>query len=183
MSEERLVVNPKTGKESTMSDALSKAPPETRVQKKAKLAAILSRGFTIDRANIKLPADLYGEWVHDDPESILHMQNMGFKIDTEHATKSALHNDGTDRAVMADTIFMVCDRETKDIIDEIRREQYNLANGPRGGTKTQAEESEYSKAVDKLGMPVIEESSSRAANKQQIEEALGVDKGNILQRK
>lgn len=142
---------------------------ETRSEKKARLARILDRGIINDRITIDLPSDLYGEWVRNDQLEIQRMQVLGFQVDHEYAPKSAIHNDGSGAAILGDVIFMTCDRETKEIIDEIRAEQYYAMN--RKGR----EEDEYQTSADSLRpahiIPTVE-SQERAARKQDILDAV-----------
>ena len=181
MSIERTVTNVKTGEAMSLSDALEKSPPETRAEKKAKLIQVLSRGMAIDRLHIELPDELYGEWIPNDQAEIQRMELLGFDVDTEHAPSSKLHDTADGKTVLGDTVFMTCSSETHELLEEIRREEFIRANGTPGETATtQKEEAEFDTAATRLGMPVIEESTSRVARKAEIEKALGVDKSVIL---
>lgn len=176
MSEERQVIDPKGG-EVSLSEALKTDLEEhkkLRAEKKAKLARILDRGVVADRLSVDLPSELYGEWVVNEKSEIHRMQTLGFKIDTQYAKAHALHDQGDDRAIVGDTVFMVCDRETKDILDEIRRENYERVNGKPGEErKGQAEEREFSEPTKGLHIgPVVEESRERVVRKEQLEAAL-----------
>lgn len=151
---------------------------ESRAEHKAKLAQILDRGMVQDRLHVELPVDMYGEWVPDDPLEVHRMQLMGFVIDTEYAVKRGLHSVGGTEARIADVVFMVTQRETKELIDEIRAEQYEAAHGKKSGEikKGQIEEKAFASSVDAgTGgvIPVIEESQERAAKKADIVAALG----------
>ncbi|HEX9430476.1 MAG TPA: hypothetical protein VF944_08875 [Candidatus Bathyarchaeia archaeon] len=176
MSIERTVVDPSSGAEFPMSEAIKSDPKEIqklRAEKKAKLARILERGMIADRLTVDLPPEVHGEWVPNDKSEIYRMKMLGFKIDDEFAVKRALHDEGDGRSIVGDTVFMTCDRETKDIIDEIRRDNFERMNGKPGATtKRQKEESEFKAQSEAIGMPVIEESASRAARKADLEAAL-----------
>lgn len=102
---------------------------ETREQRKARRAAVLERGVINDILDVpNLPKDKYhGEWVRADPMQVRAMQALGFWIDTEYATKRVTHSDGTSGNRVGDVIFMVTDRENKELIDEIRDEQRKRA--------------------------------------------------------
>src|SRR4051812_10412635 len=114
------------------SDAVLMAEvPLTRAEKKAKLVSILSRSIVTDRLAVDLPADMYGEWFPNDKMEIYRAQMMGFKIDTEYAKARALHENpqhGGDASIVADAIFMTCELETKQLIDEIKQENYDATH-------------------------------------------------------
>lgn len=176
--DERTVVNPATGAEMTMSEALTHDPEEirrVRAERKAKLAQVLERGQVADRLEVPLPEDVYGEWVVNDKAEIHRMEVLGFTVDKTYAKKRALHDEGDDRSIVGDVVFMTCDRETHDLIEEVRREKYAEMNSKQADQD--AENKEFSTQVDrKLGMPVIEESSSRRARKADIEAAISAAK-------
>ena len=120
---------------------------ESRANRKARLASILDRSVLGDRFNVKLPDDKHGEWIRNDPMEIHRMEALGFKVDTEYATNRALHGDGSDSAIVGDVIFMTCERETKDIIDEIRQEQFFAKNAKPGEKKMLGEEMAFAGGV------------------------------------
>jgi hypothetical protein len=129
-----------------------KARQERRADLKAKAVRVLDRGVTGDRQQVELPDDKYGEWVPDDKMEIFRMEALGFHVDKEYASKRALHDAGGDgTSKIADTIFMVCDREMKEVIDEIERERYEAANSPRGGK--QKEERDFASEAKQVGLP------------------------------
>lgn len=186
MSTEREVHNPLTGTETTMEAAIQQDPAEIkrlRAEKKAKILRILERGQVVDRLQVELPDGLHGEWVPDDKQEIARMQLLDFWVDDKYAAQRALHEKGDGRSVIGDTVFMVCERETKEIIDEIRRDQFEVRNGKPGAvTKSQGEEKEFATQTKTLGIgPVVEESSTRQVRKEQIEAALKqVSQGTVV---
>lgn len=121
----------------------AKTPAEDRAAKKARLATVLERGIVGDRLQVDLPPDLHGEWVRNDPLEINRLQAVGFEVDNKFATSRSLHNDGTGASIVGDVVFMTCSRETKEIIDEIRHDQFMRMNRP-GKSK---EEKEFVEAV------------------------------------
>jgi len=141
----------------------------TRVEKKARIATILDRGVVGDRLNVDLPNDRYGEWVPKDNVEIYRMQALGFEIDKEYAKARALHSDGTEGAsVVGDVIFMTCHKEVKDLIEEIKRENYDRVNAPRRSK----EEIDYENLVKKTNeIPVIN-SSMTSVDKDEIKNQL-----------
>jgi hypothetical protein len=178
MAERDVTQVTKSGEARTI--ALSKARElepkenETKEEKRARFTRILERGIVADRLLVELPNGLHGEWVPRDQTEIERKKLLGFWIDEKHAQNRSLHGDGTGAAIIGDTVFMVCDRETKELIDEVKRERYRQRHGKPGEDKRkQEEEKAYTKQVDhQLGMPVIDESSARTAKKEDIEKAL-----------
>lgn len=177
MSVEREAVKVKSSWDSTKSTDNVETQPEQapepdliaeRAKRKAKLVSILDRGIVADRLKVDLPSDKYGEWVADDPVEIARMEAMGFRRDTEYSTARSLHSTGTKEGKVGDVIFMVCEKETKEIIDEIRREQYNRRHG-KGKTR---EESEASSKINREGLATFTESKEHVARKADIESAL-----------
>lgn len=106
-------------------------PGQSKAEMKARLVQVLERGMVHDRMMVPLPSDVHGEWVRNDPLEIARMQTLGFQIDHEYAPKRALHSDGTSAAVVADVIHMICPKEVKETIDEIRHEQFHRLNAPK----------------------------------------------------
>lgn len=148
-----------------------KQKQESRAELKARLVTVYSRGVVGDRLSVPLPDDLYGEWVPADKMEVYRMESMGFKIDTEHASKRALHDDGTGgESRIADVVFMTCPKETKEIIEEIKREQYNDANSPRGGK--QKEERDFAAETRQVGLPDATKSRVENVNIDNIRSAL-----------
>lgn len=174
MSEQREVLNPSGSAISTEQALnLDTANAETRSQRKARLVRILDRGMVADRLNIQLPDGMHGEWVANDKSEIYRLQLLGFKVDTEYAKQHALHDQGDDTAVVGDAIFMTCDRETKEILDEIRRENFEALNGKPGQMHgAQREEKDAVAKLQKIGMPIVEESRERSARKADLEAVL-----------
>jgi hypothetical protein len=142
-----------------------------RAGRKARLATVLERGMTADRLSVKLPDDLYGEWVANDPMEIARLQSMGFELDTEYAPKRALHGSGSSEARVGDVVFMITGKETKELMDEIRRDKYEEAHGR---PKKQKEETEFKSgmAEDAAGVKTITESAASSANYDQLKQAL-----------
>jgi hypothetical protein len=137
---EHIVGKPKTSSEihATKAEAKVIAPTEDEIkalklkerqEKKAKVAAVLERGLTNDRLRVELPDHLHGEWVHRDPNEILRMQTLGFRIDDTYAVKRSIHTDGSSAAIIGDVVFMVTDKDNKEIIDEVKHEQFLITHG------------------------------------------------------
>jgi hypothetical protein len=148
---------------------------EDRTSKKARLAAILDRSVVGDRFRVPLPAHLHGEWMRNDPSDIARAQALGFKIDNEHAPKRALHGDGTGSAIVGDVIHMTCLKETKELIDEIRQEQFFARNAKPGEKKVLGEEKAFMNATknDTGGIiPTFTESTVQNPRLQDIRDAV-----------
>jgi hypothetical protein len=145
--------------------------PEERAQKKARLAVLLDRGFIQDRLKVPLPDDLHGEWVRNDPIDIQRLRTLGFEVDTQYATSRSLHNDGTGSAVIGDVIFMTTSRENKELIDEIRHEQFLRSNSPR---KAREEKQFEDKTAKDTGgqIPTFTDSTQRTMRKEELAAAL-----------
>lgn len=164
MSEERAV-------EVTVGSVENKSFKElTKVEKRARLATILDRGFVHDRLVVELPRDKYGEWVNNEPMEITRMHSMGFEIDTEYANKRALHNGAGVGNVVGDVIFMTAPMEVKEIIDELRMAKFQELNGkPNRVNRTQKEESEF---AENASLPTINESSQSEVDASAIKNAI-----------
>jgi len=96
---------------------------------------------------------------------------MGFKVDDEYAPKRALHSDGTQTAIVADVIHMTCPRMIKDLIDEIRHEQFLRINAP----SKSKEEEEFIANTFREGqgsVPAFSESKTHTANEEDIRDAV-----------
>jgi len=143
----------------------------TRAQKKARLAAVLDRGIVGDRLKVELPSNLHGEWVFNDQTEIMRMEALGFSVDTEYAPKRALHSKGDGASYVGDVVFMTCEKETKQLIDEIKHDQYMRLN--RKG-KEQKEEKDFNKLTRNEGLETLTEGSVNEARKVEIEQALGI---------
>lgn len=182
MSEQREFKDPASGQVVSVPDSLSKETEENaqlRAERKAKLARVLHRGIITDRLNVELPPNLHGEWVSNDSFAISEAEALGFRVDTEYAKKRQLYKDsGQGGSVLGDVIFMVCDKENKELIDEIRKDEYERWHGVKKGTKPR-EEAEYAAAMQSLAgtVPIVDESATRAARKQDLKEALQASQG------
>lgn len=146
----------------------------TRAEHKARLAQVLDRGIVNDRLHVALPEDMHGEWVPNSKEEIYRMQTLGFDVDRTYAKKRALHNDGTDAAIIGDVIFMTCPKMVKEVIDEVRREKFEALHGAKNGQqKEERDFANVSKATLKEAhMDAIVDSSVQSANRDQIVAAL-----------
>jgi hypothetical protein len=139
----------------------------TREERKARRAQVLERGMAADRLQVALPTGVYGEWFHNSPEEIYRAQSLGFVIDTEYAHKRALHSEGDTKAIVGDVIFMTCDEETKQDIDEFKKRKYDEIHGKKGAKRETPEERQYVESLAGTPLPAISggsESSVSAAD-------------------
>lgn len=178
MSEQRVVQSP-TG-EMTASDSAARDPIEIqrlREERKAKFIRVRHRGATHDKLQVELPESLYGEWISNDKFAIAEAEAIGFKVYTDgNPDKNSLHKQGDGTLVIGDAIFMVMDSEDKELHDEIRREEFNAANGMTSGVQ-QREEGDATSLIRNSGLPIIDESKARTARKAEIQEALAARSG------
>lgn len=129
-----------TATETIDFEADKRAKAVERAQKKARITNILDRGQLLSRLAVDLPPELYGEWVRNDSLEIQRLKTLGFEIDTEYAPKRAIHSNGDDGGVTGDVIFMICDRETHDLIDEIRVDALRATHGNPNASNMQTKE-------------------------------------------
>lgn len=136
---------------------------------KARLASILDRGMVGDRLNVELPTDTYGEWVPNDKVEIYRYQTLGFVVDKKFASARALHSDGTEgNSIVGDVIFMTCPKEVKELIDEIRVENYDKVNSP----KKSREEADFEKLAKTTVTPPTISSTTTSVNADEIKAAI-----------
>lgn len=175
MSTEREVIKV-TGTKTSTETMTAEQKKEKYKEKRARIARVLERGYIVDRAVVdNLPPHLHGEWVPDDPMEIERKKALGFWIDTEYAPKRSLHSEAdVGKAKIGDCIYMVCPKEDKDLIDEIRYEQYVRTHGSPDELKRlhQKEEEDFSKLTGTLGLPVVDESAENSARKDELIAAL-----------
>jgi len=177
MSEER-ELNTNTGQGSLTEEQINRSM--TREQKRARVVRVLERGIVADRTTVEnLPPHLHGEWVERDALAIERKRALGFWIDKEYAPKRALHSDGTDSSIVGDTVYMVCLKEDKEIIDEVRYEQYIRMNGTPAQKKALGfsidgvkEEKEFKAQAEQTDVPIIEESKMSTVRKDELVAAL-----------
>jgi len=150
-------------------------PPETRNERKARLARILERGIIADRLHVALPPDVYGEWVADDPVDIARLKALGFEVDTIYAPKHSIHSSGDKAGKIGDVIHMICSRENKDVLEEIRKENYDKRHNRKSvnqKSNMQGEEKEAVANIDRTGLPSIMESKTSIIGERELANAI-----------
>jgi hypothetical protein len=181
MSQERDVLKVSAEGKTTTEVLTAEQKKEKHLEKRARIARVLERGYVVDRATVdNLPPHLHGEWVPDDPMEIERKKALGFWIDREFAPKRSLHGqaDEADKARIGDCIYMTCLKEDKQLIDEIRYEQYVKTHGSPEELKRlkQQEERDFAKLTESIGLPVVDESAENVAHKEELIAALSRDK-------
>lgn len=152
-----------------------------RRELKAKLTEILDRGVVQDRLHVDLPDHLHGEWVLNNPLEINRLKLLHFEVDTEYAPKRSIHGDGSSSGIVGDVIHMICPREVKEIIDEIRSDQAKEIYKTRkvAGTDQGREDRDFIESVKKtpgFGVTAFSESKEHAATYEDVKSALkGID--------
>lgn len=111
---------------------------------KVRVAQVLDRGWAIDRFNVNLPNDVWGEWVPRDPLTIARMETLGFSIDKKHAVNRKLNDVADGSAVIGDVVFMTQPRWMHEIIETQRRENYKRTHL---NTRKQKEEQDYEATI------------------------------------
>jgi len=147
---------------------------ETREAKKARIAQVLDRGMTNARLTVPLPNSLYGEWVLNDPIEIDRFRAMGFEKDTKYAINRGLHGSGGE-AIVGDVVFMIAPIEVKEIMDELRADQYKRKHGdPKSETRLkQLEATPHGEnELESGGVKIIDESEASVVNSEAIAQAL-----------
>lgn len=140
-------------------------------EQRARIVEVLERGIVGKRMHVDLPPGIYGEWVHNSKEEIYRMESIGYVIDDKYATSRALHSEGDNKSIVGDVVFMVCDQDTKDLIDAARKEQFDRIHGKPGTRKT--EEKEFAAAVTaQTPLGVMNESRETVVSGDEIKSSL-----------
>lgn len=127
---------------------------KVRAGRKARLAEVLDRGVVGDRLRVTIAEGLHYEWPHRD--DITRMGSLGFRLATPEDVLSkdaSLHDTGDGKIRIGDTVLMVCDKETKELIDEVKAERKAIAHAPKKGK--QKEERDFEAAVDITSAPIV----------------------------
>lgn len=142
--------------------------PEERAKLKSYFVTQLERGVIHDRLKVDLPPHLHGEWVRRDPIEVEAMKAYGFVVDDKYSVGRSTNSDGTKTGQVADVVFMVCPREVKDLIDEVKHERFVNAHAKKG-SNTAKEERDYATQVRAHGdiIPMVD-SKSREVTKDEV---------------
>lgn len=152
---------------------------KSREELKALMIEILDRGLVQDRLYIPLRNGLHGEWVPNYSNDINEKKLLGFEIadSTRHVASEVeqISTDGKGTEIIAgDVVYMVCSKERKEVLDEIRHERFIAMHGKKGDKKQQ-EEREFelqNKALAKFGIGTISESTTESVSGEDIKNML-----------
>ena len=142
-------VDVNASKAASASDQITEG--EKRKALKARVAEVLDRGVIGDRLHVDVPAGMHGEWVHKD--DVTKKKALGFQVaPRDFAPDKALHDAGDNSLRVGDVVFMTCAMETKEVIDEVKKERFNAVHAPKKGGK-QKEEADFEQQVDVITQP------------------------------
>lgn len=164
MSEEREVAN--VSKKETSINEL------TDDDFTARLATVLDRGLVSTFLSVDLPDDVHGEWVPNHPIDIDRLKALGFEVDTEYA--AAMHGGGQGEKVVGDVIHMVQPMRAHLLVEAYKTKRYEEMHGKKTDSsgnliEGSKEERDFKSQV---GLPVIDESSTKSIDATEIEAAL-----------
>lgn len=145
MSEQRVATDVK----STLTDDELQAELNRRIAERQKLKAGL-RVNLLERAAVStaldlsfLPPNLSGQWVRNETLRINDLRALNYEVYKDNKIRG-LHDANADGSiVVGDLILMTCTKENREIIDELRREEYNQRHGKPGENKPQLEEKAF----------------------------------------
>ncbi len=124
----------------------------------ASMVEVLTRDMLSGRLTVDLPDDIHGEWAANDPVAIERKKALGFEIDTQYATKNALHRDASGNPIIGDTIHMIIPKNRYEILKKIEKRRYNEQHQIKEG-KT-PEERAYLEKNKGTDMPSIDNSKT-----------------------
>ena len=158
------------------SDKISEVDRENTTSRealKARLVEVYDRGVVGDRLFVQLPNDKVGQWVPSDTLAITRMESLGYQIDKEYAPKRRLHDKGDGASYVGDVVFMVASRETREIIDEIKRDRYERINNPKKGKQKEEKDFEGQTAtLEPVGIKSFGESKVESPNVRMIRQII-----------
>lgn len=118
--------------------------PETREEKKARLARITTNGYISSRLSrpTNIPPNLWFEWVPRDPVEIDQKKLVGFKVADEFFEKGRLTSNDNGVGGIGDVVPMVQSMEDHEVMVEIRQDRIKAMHEIKQ-RKEQREEKEY----------------------------------------
>lgn len=131
---------------STLTDEQLQDELNKRIEARKQLKANL-RVNLLDRAAVTtaldlsfLPPHLSGQWVRNETLRINDLRALNYEVYKDNVNRG-LHDANADGSiVVGDLILMTCTKENREIIDELRREEYNQRHGKPGDNRPQLEE-------------------------------------------
>lgn len=133
----------------TLTDDELQAELNRRVEERKKIKAglrvnLLERSAVSSALDLSfLPANLSGQWVRNETLRINDLRALNYEIYKDSKIRG-LHDANADGSVVVgDLILMVCSKENREIIDELRKEEYNQRHGKPGDNRPQLEEKAF----------------------------------------
>lgn len=121
---------------------------ETEVEKKARFARILERGYMTDMFAVpNLPDDLHGEWVANTSMEINRLSALGFVDGSQYVANRTAHHSGN-KPQIADVVFMTQPMDEHKLWVKMRQERFDEINGR--GKKQNIEEKQFVDSVEGL---------------------------------
>lgn len=140
--------------------------PVERKALKAHRATVLHRGMINESLRVdNLPDHLYLEWGPNDPMYIKDMEDKGFIIDDQYVGDRMRVSSGK----IPDVLPFVTTLENKKLWDEVISDENTRKHGKSGTGDDQIEEREYK---SNSTLPIINESSERILNHQELSQVL-----------
>lgn len=117
------------------------AIPETRSQKVARMASVMSRGMVNTRLIPQgLPSNMAYQWMPDDHNETTRMQLLGFIPGDQYVESQATHKSAGGINRVGDVRLWVISKEDQSILEEA---QQQLVNRKHGIKDKQIEESSF----------------------------------------
>lgn len=137
---------------------------DTALQKKAKYATMLTRGYIVDRMHVdNADPNMHYEWVLNDQYELHRKDALGFKFTTGKAGPSYLTNSGADsKKVVGDCVLMELPMDDYVAFTAAQAELAASRMGTRSGenTFTNAPEDRLtSQGIRDVGLPTIDDPS------------------------
>ena len=145
---------------------------KARQERRARQAEVLDRGVLGNKlvVNLKEAEKQHYEWPHKD--DAVRMQALGFRYATQAdvaGENPAMHDAGDGKIRIGDTVLMICDKETKEDIDAVKKERSDKVHAPKGDL--QKEEQDFAGQADIITQPSAN-SKVRKAGVQDISAAI-----------
>lgn len=145
MAEQRVATPVKT----ELTDDELQAELNKRVAERARLKSglrvnLLERSAVSSALDLSfLPKHLVGQWCRNETLRINDLRALNYEV-YKSETNRGLHDANADGSiVVGDLILMTCSRENREIIDELRKEEYNQRHGKPGDNRPQLEEKAF----------------------------------------
>lgn len=119
---------------------------ETEVEKRARFATILERGYMTTMFAVPgLPPELWGEWVPNTEAELGRLSALGFTDGSQYVANRTPHHSGT-KPQVADVVFMVQPMDEHKLWVKMRQERFDTLN--ERGKKKNKEEKDFVELVE-----------------------------------